>query len=553
MPRFLAAKRAQLFALLLLVTLVQLASALGVAGLVSELFRHLLAGQDPGPQLAWLLALAIFLTAGSELARRMLTEALGLDYARDVRLALFERLLRRPVRSGRTRSRGSQLLPFVGDLAALRLWWSDGIARGSSSVLIALGISAWLFRIDTGLGWWLAGLAMTALALMAAVAGPLFLATRSQRAARGILTALLSDRIAAAHSVMAMGSMQRELNQARNRIGRMNRASLRRAGWSGAMRGLLAAFPLACVLVLVHLSRTDQGAIPAHDLVGLLTLLGVLGGALADIGRALELAIPAQIATRRLRVRLDEIDPIVVDEKDAGRRRLPVLALDGLALTSRGSGFTGHLARGEILALAGRHASLLVEVLAGMERAAQGQVLVCGRPAIGLSQRQRRQWLGIAAPWTPLLQDGLEENLLLRMRRGAGQAELPGLMRALGIGHLLADDDTVAPQRLRDDGACLEQRDRAAIRLVRAMIGQPHLLLLHHASHDLDAAQILGLRDLLQAWPGVVVLASERPELTALATCHWSVSGSRITPSTNTTGAPRHVAAIHPLKPVRGA
>lgn len=553
MPRFLAARRGKLFALLLLVTLVQLASALGVSGLVSGLFRHLLAGQDPGNRLAWLLALAIVATAGSELARRLLTEALGLDYARDVRLALFERLLRRPVRSGRTRSRGSQLLPFVGDLAALRLWWSDGIARGSSAVLIALGICAWLFRNDTSLGLWLTGLALTALALMAAIAGPFFLATRSQRAARGTLTALLSDRIAAAHSVMALGAVQRELNQTRSRIDRMNRASLRRAGWSGAMRGLLAAFPLAGVLVLVFLSRTDQAGIPAHDLVGLLTLLGVLGGALADIGRALELAIPAQIATRRLRARLDEIDPLVTQDKEAGERKPPILALDGLALTSRGHGFTGLLARGDILALEGRHASLLIEMLAGMERAAQGQALICGHPAIGLGQRQRRQWLGIAAPWTPLLQDGLAENLLLRMRRGSGQAELPGLMQALGIGHLLDECGAISPQRLRDDGANLERRERAAIRIVRAMIGQPRLLLLDQTSHDLDAMQLTGLRDRLQDWPGVVVLAGERPELATLATHRWTVSGGRIAPSRTSKGDTRHVAAIRPLKPVPGA
>ena len=176
MPPFFAARRAVLFALLLLVTMVQLATAVGAAGMVSELFRHLMAGQQPGNQLAGSLVLALTVIVAMELARRLLSEALGLGYAHDVRLALLEHLLRRPVRSGRARSRGSQLLPFVGDLTALRLWWSDGIARGSSAALIGAGIIAWLVRIDPALGWWMAGLALGSLVLMAAMAGPYYLA-----------------------------------------------------------------------------------------------------------------------------------------------------------------------------------------------------------------------------------------------------------------------------------------------------------------------------------------------------------------------------------------
>ncbi len=552
MPPFFTRGRTQAFVLLLLVTLVQLATSLGVAALVSELFRHLLAGQSTSGSLAWLMAGAIAITAGAEIARRTLTEMLGLDYARDVRLALFERLLRRPLRNGRTRSKGSQLLPFVGDLTALRQWWSDGIARGGSSAIIVIGISLWIFRIDAGLGWWMAGLTLLTLAIMAAIAGPYFSATRDQRAARGTLTALLSDRIGAAHTVMAMGGVQRELGQTRNRIERMNRASLRRAIWSGSMRGLIAAFPLAGVLVLANLATGRNGTpamIAPHDVAGLLTLSGMLGGMLADIGRALELAIPAQIAGRRLHARMEEIVPITPAENGDRNDRKSLLALEDLALASPAEGFSARLARGEIVAVDGPHAGLLIEVLAGMQRPARGEARLCGLPAIGLGQRRRRQWLGIAAAWTPLLQDGLAENLLFRMRRGSGAADMPALMQILGLDHLLDDSGQVLPQRLRDEGGSLDPRDKAAIRLVRAMIARPRVLLLHRASLDLDQSQVLGLRGLLKGWPGVVVLATERAELTALATRTWSVDGGRITQIAREEEEIPHVAAIHALRP----
>ena len=510
-----------------------------------------IAGEAAGRQLVWLLGGAIALTALAEFCRRLLTEALGLDYARDVRLALFERLLRRPTRDGRTRSRGSQLLPFVGDLTALRQWWSDGIARGSSSLLIVIGVIGWLFRIDSVLGWWMAGLTVVILAGMAAIAGPYFQATRRQRATRGVLTALISDRIGAAHSVMAMGGLQRELSQTSSRIDRMNRASMQRARWSGAMRGMVAAFPMAAALVLLHLAGGGErsNGIAVHEIAGLLTLSGMLGGSVADIGRAIELAIPAQIAGRRLKARLAEITPITADAKDVAERKRAILSLSGLALAARAGGFSTTVGKGEIIAVDGLHAGLLIEVLAGMQSPMQGQARISGRPAAGLGQRQRRQWQGIATLWVPVLQDSLAANLLFRMRRGAGDVQLPRLMQALGLAHLLDAEGQVSERRLRDEGGALEPRDLAAVRLVRALIGQPRLLLIDRATPDLDAAQIAGLVQLLRDWPGVVVIAAERAELRALATRCWTVAGGAI----HETGVNSNVVAVHPLHPVREA
>jgi ABC-type iron transport system FetAB ATPase subunit len=246
---------------------------------------------------------------------------------------------------------------------------------------------------------------------------------------------------------------------------------------------------------------------------------------------------------------MDEIDPIVVDARGAAQRKRAVLALDGLALATRAQGFSTRLRAGDVVQLEGPHAGLLIEVLAGMLGPASGQVLVSGRSATGLGQRQRRQWLGVAAPWAPLLQDGLEDNLLVRMRRGAGREELPGLLQAFHLAHLLDDQGQLLAQRLREEGDGLEPRDKAAIRLIRVLIGQPRLLLLDRSTRDLDAGQIAGLRGLLKGWPGVIVLAGESPEITALATRRWTVSGSHITETMPTSGEDRHVAAIHPLHP----
>ncbi|WP_284123977.1 ABC transporter ATP-binding protein [Parerythrobacter aestuarii] len=545
MPGFLSPTRARLLAFLLLVSMAQLGTAVAAAGMVGELFRRMIAGEPAADGLSAILAGAIVVTACTEFGRRRLTEALGLDYAKSVRLALFERLIRRPVRGSRPRSKGSQLLPFVGDLTALRLWWADGMARGSSSAMIALGVIAWFFSTDLTLGAWFAGGTAATLAAMALIARPYFNATRRQRSRRGAMTALISDRIGAAHTVLGMGGVRRELNQTERRIDRMNGASLARAGWSGAMRGLVAAFPFASVLVLLHLAAAGAGTgnTIMHEFAGLLTLAGILSASIADLGRAIELAIPARIAGKRLRDRLAEVVPIERGEKTGRGKNAAIVGIDRLSLVPGSRGFTAELNPGDIVSLAGADAKGLVEVLAGLQPPPAGEVCIKGRPIIGLGQRQRRQWVGIAAPWVPLLLGQLGENLLFRMRQRDGIAELPKLMEQMGLSHLLDAGGTPIALRLQDQAHALSPADLAAIKLVRAMIGAPKLLLLDRAAQDLAPAQLTGLARIISKWRGVVVMTGEPQELGALCNRRWVISDNGI----EDTGEESNVATVHPM------
>ncbi|EAP90256.1 putative ABC transporter transmembrane subunit [Oceanicaulis sp. HTCC2633] len=522
-----------MFALLMLVSLIQLAIAVAVAGLVGELFRQLLEDASVGQAHLPLLGGAILATVLAEFARRRLTEALGLDYALSVRMVLLERLLRRTVRGPKPRSRGSQLLPFVGDLTALRMWWADGIARGSSAALIATGILGWLFFKNITLGWWVLAWSGATLALMVAIARPYHRATSRQRRLRGSMTALISDRVAAAHSVMGMGGMRRELNRTEKRIGRMNAASMKRATWSGSMRGLAAAFPLAGFFILLQLAASGSraGAIAPYEIAGLLTLMGILAGSVADIGRAIELAIPARISGRRLHGRLSEIEPVMPDNATGKAATKAILQLDAFALSPKASGFSAKARKGDIIALEGGpddDPGRMIEAIAGLQPPAQGELTVSGRQAIGLGQRQRRQWLGIAAAWTPILQGKLPENLFYRMRRGAGLDEIEPLMRKLGLAHLCGQDGQPIALSLREEGSKLSPQDLAAVRLVRALIGSPRLLLLDRATHDLTEAQLRGLAEIIAGWRGVVVMVADSPEIRALCNRCWRIADTGI-------------------------
>lgn len=544
MPAFLTPARARLFALLTAISLAQLALGVTAAALVSDLFRGISLGQQLAAGRPILLGGAIVLVALAELARRVTTEALGLDYARSVRLALLERMLRRPSHGSRPRSRGSELLPFVGDLTALRQWWSDGVARGSSAAFIALGLCGWIGWQHLWLGLAMGLISIGHVAMMALALRPYAAATRQQRNLRGTMTAIISDRIAAAHAIMGMGGLKREVASIDRRIAAMNRASLRRARWSGVMRGLAATVPLAGALLLLA-NAASHGVAP-HEIVGLLTLTGLLGGALADIARAAELAIPARISGERIRSRMDEIEPIRTSRGPRGDGRHRPLRLDGFRLASGHEPFDAKLAKGDVVLVEGEPGagkSKVLAMVAGVQPAAAGSVRIAGREASGLGQKQRRDQVGIAARWVPLIQSSLAANLGYRLRKGAGIEQVPALMAQMGLSHLVRADGRPAALRIRDQGSGLAASVIAAVRIVRAAIGDPVLLVLDDADRDLTEGQKSGLAGLVAGWRGVVVMTSDDPGLRALANRRWSVGASGLSEC----GPPAKSAEIHEL------
>lgn len=553
MPQFFTGRRRWLFALLLALSFAQVGFGVAAAGAVSSLFAAL-SSPATTSNLGWAeLLAAITAIALTEFGRRWTTEALGLDYAHQVRMVLFERLLRRPYRGGSSRSRGNVLLPFVGDLTALRQWWADGVARGSSSALIALGLCLYLGWANPMLGLALAAMVAAALVLIALFASPYARATRDQRRERGVLTGLISDRISAAHTVLALGGLQRELRQVDRRIGRMNRAALRRARWSGAMRAVAASAHLAGTLavLLVASVLAASGTMAMHHIVGTLTLTGLLGGCIGDLVRACELAIPASISRERITARLDEVEPLrmkraVAAKADAGSAPLRIR---GLKLAAGAAPFSATARDGDVIAVDGEPGagkSTLLAAIAGFQPVHSGLVLTLGCAAARLPQAFRRDALGYAGAAAPLVQGTLAANLLYRLRGSIDHSHIATLMHAAGLAHRLDASGAIARMAIRDGGERLPGAEVQAIQIVRAMAGSPQVLVLDDVFGALGDENLDQLVRLIRDWCGVVIMAGARGPLRALANRHWQVATSGITENTPSASvlplAPRHKA-----------
>lgn len=537
MPLFFTGRRKLLFAVLLLLSFSQVGFGIAAAGAVSKLFAGLSQAAALDNFAVATLVAAVMAIGSAEFGRRWTTEALGLDYAHTVRMVLFERLLRRSYRGGNSRSRGSVLLPFVGDLTALRQWWADGVARGTSSAVIAFGLCLYLGWHEPVLGLALGGLVLGALCLIGLLAIPYGHATSSQRRERGAMTGLISDRIASAHSVFALGGLQRELRQVDKRIVRMNKAALIRARWSGAMRAIAASAHLAGTLVTLLVATVLAGseAMEIHRVVGSMTLVGLLGGCIGDLVRSCELAIPARISRRRLEMRLNEVEPMRMQREGSKLRarttKAPILSIQGLKTDADAAAFSAIAREGDIILVdgeAGCGKSTLLAAIAGFQPPFAGLILSLGFAAVRLPQKLRREAVGYAGKAAPLLQGTLAASLQYRLRPPIDLHELTSLMKAAGLSHYVTEDGAIAPLRINDGGQRLPGFEVNAIQVIRAMAGKPRLLILDDLFDALDDAAIHHVVSLLRDHPGVVVLVSRRPEIRAVANRVWTVTAGGI-------------------------
>lgn len=534
MPRFFASQRRWLFCLLMLLGFAQV----GLAVFAARFLDRIYVGNSQSDSVKSTLAASPFvdifgllLAIGlAEFLRRWLTESLGLDFARDVRLALFERLIRKPYIGGKVRSRGNVLLPFVGDLTALRSWCADGIARGCSSAMVAIGLCTYFLWTQARLGLVMSVVFLATLVLLGLITRPYAKATRKQRRARGSLTGFVSDRIEAAHSVFAQGGLRREISVLRQKNTRMNSASLQRARWSGLIRAITATAPLIASFLAVFLSAVSAGTDSNHSVVGSLLLASLLGVCISDLGRTVELAIPGLIAARRLKNRISEIAPLPTTSKNKPKKSEPVSALmevRNLMLNGWTHAFSATCKVGDII-LIDAHSevqkSLFMANLMGLQPLKRGSVEILGHDAQSIPQKFRRENLGLASPNLPLLQGSLAANVLFRQREPISDTEIEALMRMVGLAHYLSQDGTIIRKSIRDDGAYLADSEVAAIKLARALAGNPKILLLDGVLDDLEEATTNRLIPILAAWQGIVLISSENRNLRKIANRHWHLS-----------------------------
>jgi hypothetical protein len=377
--------------------------------------------------------------------------------------------------------------------------------------LIALaGLLAWLCLASPRLGAIALVIVGLGCGLGATLLGPLVRAVQQVRRERGRVSAFASERLAASATVLACARAGSEARRLERRVERLNAASLRRAWLTGVLRALPHLVSTAIVIAAV----LTNGPGGTSGMIGQVLVIGIIGLALRDLARAAELVVPGRISQRRIAKmlalpRLDHTRPGAWKRGETHR-----LVLDNLAVTEDSAPLCAEAARGEVVLVEGdpRLVRALFAVLAGLANPLGGTARWNGADLCARRPSERRAIVGLAADLLPGLPGSNGFNLRYRLP-GTPERDQAELARVWHIDPLGHGED---PHRLA---------------LVRALLGQPPLLLLAPDDRALRDADAKRLAAQIGAWPGVVLLSSGKASLSSLASQRWLLTSTGLAAS----------------------
>jgi ABC-type multidrug transport system fused ATPase/permease subunit len=524
LPTLWRAGRQQYLTLLILTGFAQAAAA-GIGAHV--LLRTL--GKGPQNYESLLLALlvaAALAVGGLRMAERVLSERLGQHYIHEIRVGLVQRNLT----DGLVSSLGVAITRTSNDLTSIKNWISMGIAPLAVDLPLVAGGLAVLWLINP---WFAFALLMPLAVLTVTVAlltPALYRRTRALRRARGRLSGQIADTILATRSIQAGGGTVRELHRIDRFSERMVSTAIDKATYAGALRGTAAATTgVATALVVL---ASVHGHLPPASTATALTVLGFLASPIHDLGNIVEYRQAYRAARRMIAPALGGFTagPLPAGSGVVSNSRAPdmsartvtavgLIRADGAPLPTLVA-FPGD----RILVEVGDRAetTLLLDQVAGLRRGA-GVVVVDGTAVASASHGRRRRLIGYAAHGLLLGRGTITSSVLYRAPDAPaeraeellGKVGLSARMRALPRGR-----QTV----LRQGGQPLTIPERARVQLARALLNAPPLLILDHLDDDLGADGRATLHEILADFEGVVLIASDHPEVVA-PTQVWQADG----------------------------
>jgi len=464
-----------------------------------------------------------------EVGKRRVAAEMAMRHAATIRTQLFRHIMSSPHRANR-RNKGGLMLPFVGDLTAVRRWVGEGLARGASALVLIpvilsiiatrnLLLAATLFAV-------LAGSLVCSLVLVR----PLDRAVREVRHRRGALTSFITGRLEAASTVHAAGRIRGEMRKVAQRTDALSTAERRRAWAVGATRGvaMLTSSVLILCTLLVGIHESAFGRATLGAIAAILSLVHLLSAAVTDLVRALEVWRPAKVAYERIEGLLQNNDIESVRAERPTPNRVGLL-IEKLSVPERLSNISAEVRPGSVLWIDGPPASgksALLSAVAQLTHISDGRILLNGRDLSAASQSDRARLIGYASVDLPLLPGSLGMNLRYRSPR-IGDSTLLELARHCGLNSLIDRLGEDLKGRLTGRGD-LSVGERQGIALTRAMAGAPALLVLDSIDSHLDKSVLTWLCERLRDYEGVVIMTASTTQLQRAAVERWALSAGRL-------------------------
>lgn len=258
------------------------------------------AGEGLGAGQALMLLGTAVTAAAAGFCERFVGEKLAQAYVLDLRQRLFAASI---LAAGHV-DEARLMIPFVGDLTAVRNWAARGPAAIMTASAAALG-AAVLLAVQAP--WLALGLSPLLLALLVLrfLYARLSLLIGDQRRVRGRLTRFVMERLRRAarrQRLQTGGTQAGDVARLASRAERLARVSVRRAQLVGMMDGsALFGGGLSLLAILALAARGEAAAAAVISVVG---LAAFVSARVLDIARALHALAGGEVALDNLEIRL---------------------------------------------------------------------------------------------------------------------------------------------------------------------------------------------------------------------------------------------------------
>jgi ABC-type multidrug transport system fused ATPase/permease subunit len=480
-----------------------------------------------------LLAAVVLLHALLRGIEFSVSERMGFELIRRLRMTMYEHLQGMSVRQLQGRSRGGLLLRFTGDLSMLRTWVSRGFARGLVSLIVLAGGLIVVGMLDVRLAVTI-GAVLSFGAAASALFGPkLNRLTRAVRRKRSLLTGNITEQINSLGVVQVFGRSAGEHSRLSRQNDSLTSSLLRTASVRGWMLSLASATGWLAIAAVLFVGAVDVMA--GNTSVGVMVSAVVASRQLTNPVRRLGLSYDywqrAQVSRSKV------LDFLNSSSRPLDDPTLETLRVGRGQIEFRNASVTGALDHvhatiggGQVVAImgpTGAGKSTLLNVVSGLQSPDDGSVLVDDQPLSERTLRSRFARVGVVAPDLPLMRGTVRRNLMYR-NPSATEAELRRVILACDLENVIVGLSGGLDTWLTEGGRNLSSGERQRIALARALLGNPPILLLDEPTSGVDEASKEVFRRIITHHRGTVLLVTHDPAEARLADEIWLMEAGRI-------------------------
>ncbi|WP_372572229.1 ABC transporter transmembrane domain-containing protein [Ruegeria jejuensis] len=472
-PRLFAAQRGRLLGWIICSTLVQAAAFAAVAIATRNVFIAHHAGTGLPVFYILSVSLAGACAALMQLIFRNLAEHLGQDYARDIRLSLFDHASRSDQKDLDQRRMGYHILRFTGDLTALTGWPGLGLPRLVQAAILLPASTAVLIYLNVQFVWVALCVILPSALWLALTQRKLLNAHRHLRKHRARLAADVTERLPVAPKLAAMGRRKVErniLDRRATEVMQSARFCRRISETRKSIPDLSAAFAASAIMLLGSLN-----GLPTSTIAAALAALGLMIRPLRNLMSSTDQAAKFCAAHSNLTRALQR--PLAAKSSRKARLRRKPHSIEITPV----EGPTLKLAAGESAVIPASLMDEIENVLTGNSVTKDFSLKLGGKDVAELTPGSLRRSVGVVTENPLILKGSLRRAITLGLRPRPSDASILQAAEKLGLKDTLSEIGGL-DFRLTERGTNVKAGHRLAISILRLVLQQPGLILVKDAA-----------------------------------------------------------------------